>query len=529
MSNTATATGGMVVAPHHLAAQTGLAVLRDGGNAIEAMVAAAAAIAVVYPHMNAIGGDGFWIVHARGAEPIAIDACGAAAGQATPEWYRSRGFDAIPARGPLAANTVAGTVSGWAAALAVSRRWGGTHSLDRLLADAIHYAERGVPVTASQHFNTGAKRADLEAVPGFARQFLPGGTVPAVGDVFVNERLGRTLRRLVRDGLDSFYRGSLADTIAADLARAGSPLSGDDLARHQARLRTPLSLSLRPGTAYNLPPPTQGLASLMILGVFERLGVADADGFAHMHALVEATKQAFMVRDREITDPAYMRSPPERFLAPEALDAAAAAIDPAQALAWPRPPSAGDTIWMGAVDAEGRAVGFIQSVYWEFGSGVVLEETGIQWQNRGSSFSLDDGALNRLVPGRKPFHTLNPALFLFDDGRTMPYGTMGGEGQPQTQAAVLTRYAYFGQTLQNAISAPRWLLGRTWGEESTTLKLESRIAPPVVDALGRAGHDVDVVGAYDEMMGHAGALVHHPHGVIEGAADPRSDGGVAAF
>ena len=529
MINTASGTRGMVVAPHHLAAQSGLAILREGGNAIEAMVAAAAAIAVVYPHMNAIGGDGFWILHAPGTEPVAIDACGAAAAWATCEWYRLQGHDAIPARGPLAANTVAGTVSGWEAALAIGKRWGGTHSLERLLADAVHYAENGVPVTASQHAITGAKRADLEAVPGFARQFLPAGTVPPTGERFVNERLGRTLRRLARDGLDSFYRGPLSNAIAADLARVGSPLSGEDLARHRAQVKTPLELGLRPGTAYNLPPPTQGLASLMILGIFERLGVAEAEGFGHLHCLVEATKQAFMVRDRELGDPACMRNRPEQFLAPDILDAAAAAIDPAVALAWPRPPDAGDTVWMGAVDGAGRAVSFIQSVYWEFGSGVVLEETGIQWQNRGSSFRLDEGALNRLAPGRKPFHTLNPALFLFDDGRTMPYGTMGGEGQPQTQAAVLTRYAYFGQPLQNAVSAPRWLLGRTWGEESTTLKLESRFDSGLVTALGLAGHDVEVAGAFDEMMGHAGALVHHPDGAIEGASDPRSDGGVAGY
>ena len=529
MINTTTATRGMVVAPHHLAAQSGLAVLRDGGNAIEAMVAAAATIAVVYPHMNAIGGDGFWIAHAPGAAPVAIDACGAVAARATPEWYRAQGFDAIPSRGPLAANTVAGTVSGWEAALAIGRRWGGTCSLERLLDDAVRYAEHGVPVTASQHANTRDKRSDLEAVPGFAEQFLPGGDIPAAGERFVNARLGRTFRRLAQDGLDSFYRGPLADAIAADLARAGSPLSGDDLARHRAKVKAPLALPLRPGTAYNLPPPTQGLASLMILGIFERLGVTEVNGFDHLHGLVEATKRAFMVRDREITDPAYMRSRPERFLTPEALDATAAAIDWGEALPWPRPPSAGDTVWMGAVDGEGRSVSFIQSVYWEFGSGVVLEETGIQWQNRGSSFSLDDGALNRIAPGRKPFHTLNPALLLFDDGRVMPYGTMGGEGQPQTQAAVLTRYAYFGRPLQEAVSAPRWLLGRTWGEESTTLKLESRIDRGVAVALGLAGHRIETVDAFDERMGHAGALVRHPDGMIEGAADPRSDGGVAGF
>ena len=340
MIHTAAATRGMVVAPHHLAAQSGLNVLREGGNAVEAMVAAAAAIAVVYPHMNAIGGDGFWIVHAPGTEPIAIDACGAAAARATPEWYRSQRLDAIPARGPLAANTVAGTVSGWEAALAVGRQWGGTHSLERLLADAIHYAEHGVPVTASQHANTRDKRAELEAVPGFAEQFLPERRTPVVGDRFVNERLGQTLRQLAQDGLDSFYRGPLAGTIAADLARIGSPLSRDDLERHRAATKAPPRFALRPGTAYNFPPPTQGLASLMILGIFERLGVTEAEGFAHLHGLVEASKQAFMVRDREITDPACMRNPPERFLSSATLDAAAAAIDPASALEWPRPPSA---------------------------------------------------------------------------------------------------------------------------------------------------------------------------------------------
>ena len=163
---------------------------------------------------------------------------------------------------------------------------------------------------------------------------------------------------------------------------------------------------------------------------------------------------------------------------------------------------------MGAIDGEGRAVSFIQSVYWEFGSGVVLEETGIQWQNRGSSFRLEADALNVLAPGRKPFHTLNPALFLFDDGRTMPYGTMGGEGQPQTQAAVLTRYGYFGK-VSRMQSAPRAGSSAAPGaRRSTTLKLESRFDSGVATALGLCGHEVEMVGAFEEMMGHAGALVH---------------------
>jgi oxamate amidohydrolase len=198
-------------------------------------------------------------------------------------------------------------------------------------------------------------------------------------------------------------------------------------------------------------------------------------------------------------------------------------------LSWGGATEPGDTIWMGVIDGEGRAVSFIQSIYHEFGSGVVLPETGINWQNRGCSFSLDPQALNALEPGRKPFHTLNPALAQLSDGRTMVYGTMGGDGQPQTQAAVFSRYVQMGMGLQQAVTAPRWLLGRTWGSMSESLKIESRFAPRVAEELRRRRHVVDVIGEFDETVGHAGALVRHPNGMMEGAYDPRSDGSVAGF
>jgi gamma-glutamyltranspeptidase/glutathione hydrolase len=268
----------------------------------------------------------------------------------------------------------------------------------------------------------------------------------------------------------------------------------------------------------------------MILGLFERLGVTEGEGFAHLHGLIEATKRAFRVRDRVITDPGRLPADPRDFLTAAALDRRAASVDMQVALPWPQPAAPGDTVWMGAIDRAGRAVSYIQSIYWEFGSGVVLRDTGITWQNRGISFTLDPTALNALEPGRKPFHTLNPALARFDDGRVMLYGTMGGEGQPQTQAAVFTRYARFGQPLQQAVSAPRWLLGRTWGDASTSLKLENRFAPALVEALRAAGHQVELLAEpFSDIMGHAGALVRHADGLIEGAADPRSDGAVAAL
>lgn len=529
MLQTATATRGMVTAPHHLAAEAGLSVLREGGNAIEAMIAAAAAIAVVYPHMNSIGGDGFWLIHTPGETPVAIDACGGAGHDVNIALYQQQGLSAIPSRGPLAANTVAGTISGWQAALAVSEQWGGNFALERLLEEAIYYAENGVPVTQSQRSLTQAKLAELNSVSGFANTFLYDGAIPDVGSLFRNERLGKTLRMLAEHGLDDFYRGRLAQQIAADLARAGSPVNAADLAQQQAQQVQPLSVKLAQGTVYNLPPPTQGLASLLILAIFERLNVQEAEGFAHIHGLVEAIKQAFLIRDREVTDPAYMKTDPSLFLSERSVAEAAANIDQQHALPWPQLSKPGDTIWMGAIDAQGRAVSFIQSIYWEFGSGVVLDETGIQWQNRGSSFKLNKNDKDSLMPGRKPFHTLNPALALLNDGRVMSYGTMGGEGQPQTQAAIYSRYVMFGQELQQAITAPRWLLGRTWGEESTTLKLEARFVSELSDALASAGHEIQLVEPFTDIMGHAGALVHHTSGLIEGASDPRSDGRAAGF
>jgi gamma-glutamyltranspeptidase len=529
MLNTARARRGMVTAPHHLASEAGLRVLREGGNAIEATVAMAATLSVVYPHMTGIGGDGFWLIAVPDREPIAIEACGRAARAATPALYRRKGHDGIPWRGPLAANTVAATLSGWAEALRFSTELGGRMTLSRLVEDAVWHGENGFAVTASQEDLTHSKLAELKDVPGFASAFLIEGRPPRAGEVMKLPALARTLRLLGERGVDDFYWGELARSIAADLARIGSPVSAEDLAQHKVRRRDALSVAIRGARLYNFPPPTQGLASLMILALFDRLDVAEAEGFDHVHGLVEATKQAFLVRDRIVGDPDEMTEAPEDYLTDEVLDDLAARIDRRRALPWPQPASAGDTTWMGAIDGHGLAVSFIQSIYFEFGSGCVLPDTGIHWQNRGSSFLLEGGGPRLLAPGRMPFHTLNPALARFDDGRVMVYGTMGGEGQPQTQAALFSRYAMFGQDLQTAITAPRWLLGKTWGENSVTLKLESRFSREVVTELKAAGHDVELLEAFTGTMGHAGAIVRHANGVLEGASDPRSDGAAAGF
>jgi len=530
MFHTARATRGMTTAPHRLAAEAGLRVLRDGGNAVEAMLAMAAAVAVVYPHMNSIGGDGFWVISAPGRKVTGIEAAGRAAVDV--DWYRARGLTEIPTRGPAAANMVAGTVDGWRLAKAEAEALGGTLSWGRLLDDAIYHASSGMAVTGSQEKNTGAKLAELQDQPGFAPVFLNAdGSVPRMGTILKQPALAATLKAIAVDGPDSYYRGALAAVIAADLARAGSPVTADHLAAYTARLVEPLKLDHSLGEIYNMTPPTQGIASLIALGVADRLKLDQfpADGADYYHRMVEAIKQAFLVRDRILGDPDSMTENPSDFLKSEALDAMAARVDPSRALPWPQPAMPGDTVWMGAVDGNGVAVSFIQSIYWEFGSGIVLRDSGLIWQNRGSAFLLHGTGPRLLKPGRKPFHTLNPPLARLQDGRVLTYGCMGGEGQPQTQAALFTRAIVHGQEPQQAVSAPRWLLGRSWGAQSFSLKFESRVDPAVLAELKARGHDVEVLGPWEDTMGHGGMILRHPNGLLEGANDPRSDGAAAGF
>jgi len=522
MINTPRARRGMVTSPHHLASQAGLSVLREGGNAIEATVAVAATLSVVYPHMLSIGGDAFWLVTQGNDDPLGVEACGAAGGKVTRDLYR--GMSAIPQRGPLAANSVAGAVSGWAAALEISARWGGTLPLARLLEEAIYHAEAGFPVSDFLAAIGPEVQDGLAPQPGFKALMMPDGTWLKAGALLRQPALARTLKRIATVGVEDFYRGELARAVAADLARAGSQLTADDLSKHRARERQPLSIKTSRGLLFNFPPPTQGVASLIILGLFDRLGVAAAEGFEHIHGLIEATKQAFRVRDRVVGDPDYMTERPEDHLTDAALERMAGKIDKRRAAPWRAPVEGGDTAWMGAIDGQGRAASHIQSVFDPFGSGVVLQETGIVWQNRGTSFSLDPASVNPLMPGRKPFHTLNPAMARLKDGRLVTYGTMGAHGQPQFQAAMFSRYAWFDQGFQQAVTAPRWLI---YGD---VVQIESRVDPTVLDALRAAGHTIELMPPFAiRALGHSHGIARHPDGSLEGAADPRSDGSVAAF
>jgi len=485
-------------------------------------------IAVVYPHMNHLGGDAFWLVREPTGRARTIMAAGPAGSMAVPEFYRD--CETIPPRGPLAALTVPGAIGGWAIASELAHAHRGKLPLTTLLGSAVERARGGYTVTRSQAHLTAEKLAELAPIPGFAGTFLLDGKAPPEGSLLKQEALAATLDHLAHAGLDDFYRGDIGRELTADLERIGSPLTREDFTRYQAKPHQPLYVELPEAALYNTDAPTQGVASLMILALFARLGVAEAEGFDHIHCLVEATKRALRVRDRVISDPGNLAHALDRCLEPRFIAGEAMKIDRRKAALWPLGAGEADTVWMGAADSSGLVVSYIQSLYWEFGSGCVLPRTGVLMQNRGINFSLRRGALNFLVPGRLPFHTLNPALAILKDGRVMAYGAMGGDGQPQTQAALFTRYALFDEALEDAIGRPRWVLGRTWGDPRTALRIEPRFDGALLDALAEAGHDLELVDEpYSDIMGHAGAVVLHPDGSLEGAHDPRSDGGAAGI
>lgn len=519
----------MVAAPHVLASEAGVRIFASGGNAIDAAIATAATIAVVYPHMNGIGGDSFWLIFDGPRDRLlALNASGRAAAAATLDRYAGRGATIAP-RGGLAALTVPGAVSGWWEAHRYSRdTMGSTLAWTAVLDDAITRAYEGVPVSAGQRrVTTSAAAAPLfaESAPEEVRRtlwplFAPGrlGREP-----FVQRDLGGTLAELAKDGGDGFYRGRLGARIAAGAAAAGSPLTRADFVEHSADWVEPLRVRYRHGEATSFPPPTQGFAALAILSLLEDFDVPALSDADYVHLVVEATKLAFEDRDRYLGDPTVADVPVARCLDPERLARRRARIRPDVAMTSAGPSADGDTIALVTADQEGNAVCVIQSLYHEFGSGVVAGDTGVLLQNRGAFFSLDPAHPNRLAPRKRTAHTLIPSMYLLDGRPRYVYGTMGGEGQPQTQAALVTRLVDRGLGPQAAVEAPRWLYGRTWGEASKALRLESRFHDDVAATLRARGHDVVVVEPWDDVMGHA-QVIGLDAGVLTGGSDPRADG-----
>ena len=508
-------------APHWAATDAGLRILRQGGTATEAMVAAAAVITVVYPHMNSLGGDSFWLIHRPGDdEPLAIDACG----RSSSDLRQYQGVNGLKTRGGQACITQAATIRGWQ--LALAKDAGAQLPLAELLGDAIRWAEEGIEVSASLSAAITKVLADDDVPETFKALYAPSGHPYQAGDRFCNPALANTFRTLAKEGLDSFYSGSLATQIAGTLHREMSALSLADHQRTQAEQVKPLSVKLDAGRCFNLPAPTQGVHSLQILSLIDLLRGQASNEADWTHLIVEATKQAFSDRSRILADPDATPDAYSTALAEEVLAEKARQIRFDQSQPWPFVAEHGDTVWMGARDAQGQLISFIQSVYWEFGSAVVIDQCGFVWNNRGISFGLQADDINVLAPNKKPRHTLNPALAVFADGRRLAYGSMGGEGQPQTQAALFSRYVWQGMSLAQAIAEPRWVLGRTWGDATDDLKIEQALASRVGEHLSALGHQWQAVSDCNEMMGHAGAIADHG-AELDAATDPRSDGKAA--
>lgn len=516
----ASSTRGMVTSPHTLASEAGLKVLREGGNAIEAAIAMGGVIAVTYPHFCGIGGDAIWIIADREGRATTLTGIGQAA--AAPPACRGT----IPTRGALSTLASACVVDTWRLAHDFSRQhWGGGNSLASLLDPAIGYAEDGFPLTESQSFWTQFRLADLPGWPGFVRTFLHEGRVPQCGEPFLQKALARSLRLIASNGPRDFYEGELAASLAKGLAEVGSPLTAEDLRRTVAREEAPVALEYRGLTLLAPPPPTQGVTTLAIMGVLERLGLGGVEeGSAdYFHRCVESVKQAFLDRDT-IGDPAFAAPAADLWIGADRLAAKAAMVDLDRALDWPQTFRTGDTVFFGATDPQGHSVSVLQSTYFDWGSGVVVGDTGVLWQNRGAAFSLDPSSPNRLAPGKRPFYTLNPGMALKGGRPHILYGTQGADGQPQTLSVLLTRLIDYGLDPAEALSRPRFLLGRTFSDDRHSLKLESRVNPHVIASLRERGHQISLVAALSPLAGQAGAIVIDDDGDITGAHDPRSDG-----
>jgi gamma-glutamyltranspeptidase/glutathione hydrolase len=525
----------MVSCPHALASEAGVEILKAGGSAVDAAIAASATLSVVYPHMTSVGGDAFWLIHdaTRGAVRF-LAAAGRAGSSASIDWFRARGHAEIPLRGIVPATvTVPGAVAGWCRAHEAYGRL----PLARDLAAAIGYAREGFPVTKRLEVWTAESATLLAGNPEAAAIFLPGGRPPRAGERLQNPDLARTLARIGAEGHGGFYEGETARELARYSRAHGGLHTEDDLARQQAEWGEPLSTRYRGVTIYETPPPTQGLSVLQMLNLLEpfELSALEYLGPDHVHVLVQAKMIAFHDRDRVLGDPDFVTVPVERLLSRAHADLRRRLIDPRRALTWDRVPSwgslAGDTVYVAAVDARGNAASLIHSLYGNYGAGVVAGRTGVVLQNRGAYFSLDPAHPNRLEPGKRPLHTLVASLAFRDDRLWQVLGCMGADGQPQIHLQAYTAMIDFGLDVQQAVEAPRWLSGRfSLGEPRDLLNMEGRFPAHTFAALEARGHLINRWGAWNERAGHAHGITVDPgSGVLMGGSDPRSDGAAIGY
>jgi gamma-glutamyltranspeptidase len=522
MLNPTLAMRGMVACPHALASAAGVDALRSGGSAVDAALAAASSLAVLYPHMCGIGGDAFWLIYDAAAHKVSyLDGGGRAAAAATLE--RFAGQAEIPFRG-LAPATL--TTPGAVASFCEAHARYGRLPLARCLQDAIHYAGDGFPVSA--RVSRWIEQTAAEMDTASKAIFLPDGKPPTL---LRNVRLAETLRAIAAHGRAGFYEGE----VAKKLAKLGGFFTARDLAAQGAYWGEPIRGTYRDVTICETPAPTQGFTVLEMLNLIEPLALGPFLGPDHVHLLVQAKQIAYHDRDRWLADPRFATVPVEKLLSRPHADDRRRLIDPSRALPWDKVPSygslTGDTVYVAAVDAEGNAASLIFSLYGVFGSCVTSAETGVVLQNRGAYFSLDPKHPNRLAPGKVPLHTLIASIAFRNEKLWAVLGCMGADGQPQIHLQTYVAMIDFGQDIQQALAGPRWLSGRfALGEARDTLHIEARFPRATIDELERRGHPVDRWGDWNELAGHAHGITRDAQtGVLAGGFDPRSDGAAVGF
>lgn len=520
------ACNGMVASPHYLASAAGLDVLRRGGNAVDAAIATNAVLNVVYPDNCSPGGDLFMLLwDAAGHRLRALNGSGRSPALATIDRFAGLGLTEMPAGGPLTI-TVPGVVDAWTEALAAK----GTMGLGELLQPAIGYAENGFPVSANLSQSISTSEGWLADSPEAVSMCFRGGKALQPGDVLAQPNLAMSLKRIAKGGREAFYRGELAAEIVQFVESRGGLLRLDDMAEHHSDWVEPISTDYRGYQVYEFPPNSQGLTALLELNIMEGFDPPAGGRFSPgwLHSMVEAKKLAFADRDRYISDPERVRIPLVELLSKSYATERRSLIEAEHAAQEysPRKAGAGDTIYLCVVDCEGNAVSLIQSVYHAFGCGLVAGDTGIILQNRGAYFSLDPSHTNRIEPRKRTLHTLMPGMVFKQGEPWLVFGTMGGDGQPQTHLQVFSNILDYGMGVQEAIEAPRWLSGRLkLGPGENVLFIEDRLEPHLLEELSRRGHLVRPVDEWMSMMGHAhGIMIDQRTGVLEGGSDPRSDG-----
>jgi gamma-glutamyltranspeptidase/glutathione hydrolase len=505
----------MAATSHPLATLTAIDVLRTGGNAVDAAIAAVAVLAIAEPHMTGIGGDCFVLYSQKGAPPIALNGSGRAPAAATLDWYLERGFTDIPERSPHAV-TVPCAVDAW---FRLNADYG-TREMAELLAPAIRLAEEGCLVAPRVAFDFSGSYAQIADDPVASTWLLRDGGPLGVGDRMRQPLLAATLRRIAAEGRDAFYEGSVAEDIVARLRAAGGLHTLDDFASQRAQYETPISVAFAGHDVYECPPNGQGIVALMMLKALEGYDfygpeVSEAD---RIHLLAEVTKAAYGARDAYFCDPEAHPLDAAHYLSDGYAEQMRDGIhmDRANLPVADDEPEHKDTIYLTVVDRDGNAISFINSIFAEFGSGIMAPESGVLLHSRGSIFRVVPGHPNAIGPRKRPLHTIIPGMVMQKGRVVMPFGVMGGHYQATGHANFLSRVLRGGMDPQAAAEAPRSF---GYGD---SLQLETTLSPEIARDLTARGHRTSY--AAKPLGGCQAIWIDHDRGVLTGGSDPRKDG-----